>query len=182
MADACKYYLLGTCDRGDKCKFSHQTDFAHNHSRPLPCKYASRPGGCRQEGCPYDHGDAAQKAPKEKETVERPELPDIPLPDAPNAEERAARAAGGLPPRPDDVAEFQTRKFNNSVAKIRKMLELERRKDAANAPSFELGDIEFAVRKFGSADRAADYLYWSRQESLPIKEWDTLAKFEVSVQ
>ncbi len=47
--EVCKYFLIGTCLKGKKCPFSHDT-------RLVPCKFHHVKGFCNQgKLCKYSH-------------------------------------------------------------------------------------------------------------------------------
>ena len=50
----CRYFLLGSCEKGAACQFSHDTTM-------VPCRFAWIGYGCKKDDCPFFHKDNASR-------------------------------------------------------------------------------------------------------------------------
>jgi hypothetical protein len=97
---ACKFFMQGSCNKGDKCNFAHpltgmpprqavlnaisleprlgqQNKSSHEAATDsrasVPCRYLSLPSGCRNSSCPYLHvekGHQVEKSSRDSEPNE----------------------------------------------------------------------------------------------------------------
>eukprot|EP01138_Halocafeteria_seosinensis_P009642 gb/GECG01009853.1/.p1 GENE.gb/GECG01009853.1/~~gb/GECG01009853.1/.p1 ORF type:complete len:580 (+),score=73.67 gb/GECG01009853.1/:1-1740(+) len=75
----CRFWLQGTCEKGDACPFSHEFDSRKQKPESLiACKFYFDSGWCRNgDSCPFSHGETrvpAEDKPTFTETPDKHEL------------------------------------------------------------------------------------------------------------